>query len=186
MNSSPNTDRSRLARELHDGLAQELAAIGYEIDSLIGYESLDQIPRNQLRSLRVNLSALIEQVRFEIHALRNDSPQSFAELLKSQCDALLKGSKISIDIAGEAKVDSEINYELLRCLRELIINSVKHSGCQKINITLSDSLITYSDDGVFKTTVNNMNFGLNGLRERVENFGGELIQSNSNFKIKLP
>ena len=45
MNSSPNSDRSRLARELHDGLAQELAAIGYKLDSIIGQENLNQKSR---------------------------------------------------------------------------------------------------------------------------------------------
>ena len=66
MNSSPNSDRSRLARELHDGLAQELAAIGYKLDSIIGRENLDQSSRSDLRGLRSAISGLIDQVRNEI------------------------------------------------------------------------------------------------------------------------
>jgi len=41
MNSSPNSERSRLARELHDGLAQELASVGYQLDQLVGDPTLD-------------------------------------------------------------------------------------------------------------------------------------------------
>ncbi len=186
MNSSPNTDRSRLARELHDGLAQELAAIGYSLDSVIGEESLGSKPRTQLRALRSNISALIEQVRNEIFELRNDTNRTFAESIKSQSESLLIGTNISFEIVGESQISKDINYEILRALRELILNSIEHSDCKNIKIELSDNLITYSDDGTFKSTVSNMNFGLSGLRERVENFGGELIQNNSRFQIKLP
>lgn len=186
MNSSPNSDRSRLARELHDGLAQELAAIGYSLDSVIGEESLANKPRAQLRTLRSNISALIELVRNEIYELRNDTNRTFAESIRSQSESLLTGTNISFEIVGESQISKDINYEILRCLRELILNSIEHSNCKNIKIELSDNLITYSDDGTFKSTTNNMNFGLRGLQERVENFGGKLIQNNSLFQIKLP
>ena len=186
MNSSPNSDRSRLARELHDGLAQELAAIGYNLDSVIGQESLGNQPRTQLRALRSNISALIEQVRNEIYELRNDTNRTFSESIRSQCDSLLSGTGISYEIQGDSEISKDINYEILRSLRELILNSIEHSNCTNIEIDLSDNLITYTDDGTFKSTINNKNFGLRGLRERVENFGGELIQNNSIFQIKLP
>ena len=186
MNSSPNSDRSRLARELHDGLAQELAAIGYSLDSVIGQESLGNQPRTQLRALRSNISALIELVRNEIYELRNETSRTFSESIKSQCESLLTGTNISFEIQGESDISKDINYEILRGLREMILNSIEHSNCKNIEIKLSDNLITYTDDGTFKSTANNMNFGLSGLRERVENLGGELIQNNSLFQIKLP
>ena len=186
MNSSPNTDRSRLARELHDGLAQELAAIGYNLDSVIGQESLGNQPRTQLRALRSNISALIEQVRNEIYELRNETNRTFSESIRSQCEVLLTGTNIKYEIQGDLQISKDINYEILRCIRELVLNSIEHSNCKNIEIKLSDNLITYTDDGTFKSTININNFGLRGLRERVENFGGGLIQNNSIFQIKLP
>ena len=186
MNSSPNTDRSRLARELHDGLAQELAAIGYSLDSVIGQESLGNKPRTQLRSLRSNISALIEQVRNEIYELRNDTNRTFSESIKSQCESLLTGTNIQYKIQGESQISKDLNYEILRCVRELVLNSIEHSNCKKLEIKLSDRSIEYSDDGKFITTLSDRSFGLSGLRERVENFGGELIRNNSIFQIKLP
>ena len=186
MNSSPNTDRSRLARELHDGLAQELAAIGYNLDSVIGQESLGNQPRTQLRALRSKISALIEQVRNEIYELRNETNRTVSEAIKSQCESLLTGTNINYEIQGDLQISTDINYEILRCIRELVLNSIEHSNCKNIEIKLSDNLIAYSDDGTFQSSTNKMNFGLRGLRERVENFGGELIQNNSIFQIKLP
>ena len=46
MNSSPNSERVRLARELHDGLAQELAAVGYRLDQVIGDIQLERSNKN--------------------------------------------------------------------------------------------------------------------------------------------
>lgn len=186
MNSSPNSDRSRLARELHDGLAQELAAIGYKLDSVIGKENIDQIARKDLRVLRSTITALIEQVRNEIYELRNNSNRSFAEAIKSQLETLLSGSEISFTLQGECEISKNDHYELIRCIRELILNSISHSNCMNIHITLSDKSITYVDDGQFNKTPTNLSFGLIGISERLARFGGQLNREASTFTIKLP
>jgi len=84
MNSSPNSERTRLARELHDGLAQELAAFGYRLDSVIGDDNLDSKNRSTLRELRLSLSAIINQVRDEIYALRSEIRKSFYQQVSEQ------------------------------------------------------------------------------------------------------
>ena len=186
MNSSPNSDRSRLARELHDGLAQELAAIGYKLDSVIGKENLEQTARNDLRKLRSTITALIEQVRNEIYELRNNSNRSFAEAIKSQLETLLSGTEISFILQGECEISENDHYELIRCIRELILNSISHSNCMNIQILLSDKSIIYSDDGQFHETPNNLSFGLVGISERLSRLGGQLNREASKFTIKLP
>ena len=60
MNSSPNTERTRLARELHDGLAQELAAFGYRLDQVIGDENLGNSNRARRQLLKLTLLISIE------------------------------------------------------------------------------------------------------------------------------
>ena len=186
MNSSPNSDRSRLARELHDGLAQELAAIGYKLDSIIGRENLDQSSRSELRGLRSTISGLIDQVRNEIFELRNNSNLSFSEVCKTQAQTLLSGSEISFKITGECGINSDYKYELNRCIRELILNSISHSNCQNIQINLSDQFITYGDDGVFDESIAQSRFGLIGISERLVGIGGELKRNGSVFTIQLP
>jgi len=186
MNSSPNTDRSRLARELHDGLAQELAAIGYKLDSVIGHESLEQGARTQLRTLRSNISALIEQVRNEIFELRNETNLSFIEAISSQIEILLANTNISFQIEGEFEVGRESKYEVIRCIRELVLNSIAHSNCQIIQIKLSQKSIQYSDDGEFTESKSTNSYGLIGLQERLANIGSELERDGSKFEIKFP
>jgi signal transduction histidine kinase len=53
MNSSPNSERARLARELHDGLALELASLGYRLDQVIGSSNLDNKDRAQAVSIAI-------------------------------------------------------------------------------------------------------------------------------------
>jgi signal transduction histidine kinase len=77
MNSSPKTERTRLARELHDGLAQELAAFGYRLDQVIGDENLGNSNSSTLRELRRCLSSMINQVRDEIYELRSNKGKDF-------------------------------------------------------------------------------------------------------------
>jgi len=186
MNSSPNSDRSRLARELHDGLAQELAAIGYKLDSVIGKGNLEQTARNDLRKLRSTITALIEQVRNEIYELRNNSNRSFAEAIRSQLETLLSGTEISFTLQGECDISKDDHYELIRCIRELILNSISHSNCMNIQISLSDKSIIYSDDGQFHDLPTNLSFGLIGISERLTRLGGQLNREASKFTLKLP
>ena len=186
MNSSPNSDRSRLARELHDGLAQELAAIGYKLDSVIGRENLDQLSRSELRSMRATVSGLIEQVRYEIYELRNNTNLTFADAIKSQAQTLLAGTEIAFNLTGECNINGDHKYELIRCIRELILNSISHSNCQHIQISLADKLIEYRDDGSFNDSTSSKNFGLIGLTERIIAIGGELRRIGSTFIIELP
>ena len=79
MNSSPNTERSRLARELHDGLAQELASLGYRLDQIIGSNNLDNINRTPLRQIRFSISGLL--IRLEMRSL--NCAQMKVDLLKN-------------------------------------------------------------------------------------------------------
>jgi signal transduction histidine kinase len=125
-------------------------------------------------------------VRNEIFELRNESKRSFAQSITSQIEVLLSGSNISFEIIGKANIKGDDEYELLRSIRELILNSIAHSNCQNIKIELSDKLITYSDDGQFVDSIKNNNYGLIGLQERLTKLGGSLRRLGSTYEIKLP
>ena len=110
MNSSPNTERTRLARELHDGLAQELAAFGYRLDQVIGDENLGNSNRASLRELRLSLSSIINQVRDEIYELRSNKSKEFhqqqmAEHAIDKAVPLVNGHfKINLTVAEKQRV----------------------------------------------------------------------------------
>ena len=109
------TQRVKLAQELHDGIAQDLVGLGYELDALLFQES-DEVKRAALRSVRFDINTLIETVRSEILELRTQPDEH--DLLESQ---------------------PEMAYELTRVFNEIISNVTEHSRATRLEISFSDN-----------------------------------------------
>ncbi len=186
MNSSPNSERTRLARELHDGLAQELASLGYRLDQIIGSNNLDNINRTPLRQIRFSISGLINQVRDEIFELRTNESKSFKAQLDQQLSIILAHTDITYEINGEVEVKSDQRFELMRAVRELIFNAVRHADCSVIQIRLTSNQIAIEDDGVGGVIEKQHSYGLLGVRERLVEIGAQIdIKSQSSGSIIL-
>jgi two-component system, NarL family, sensor histidine kinase LiaS len=71
--------RLQLARELHDGVAQDLVALGYELDLLLATVDLQSPTRKGIRSLRFRVDELISKVRREMYQLREANDESVQE-----------------------------------------------------------------------------------------------------------
>lgn len=179
MNSSPNTERVRLARELHDGLAQELAAVGYRLDQVIGDTGLDNKNRRSLRELRLTLSGVINQVRDEIFELRSNTSKSLDQQIEEQITTLLAGTDITYEISNAAQLECSNIFELLRAVREIVINARRHSGCTQIKIEMASKQITISDNGTGGLIEKSNSFGLIGLSERLALINAHLDISSS-------
>jgi signal transduction histidine kinase len=163
MNSSPNTERTRLARELHDGLAQELASLGYRLDQIIGSNNLDNINRTPLRQIRFSISGLINQVRDEIFELRTNESKSFKAQLDQQLSTILSHSEITYEIHGDIQVKSNQRFE-----------------CSEIQIRLTSHQIEIEDNGVGGVIEKQNSYGLLGVRERLAEIGALIdIKSQS-------
>ena len=178
MNFSPNSERTRLARELHDGLAQELASLGYRLDQIIGSNNLDNINRTPLRQIRFSISGLINQVRDEIFELRSNESKSFKAQLDQQLSTILSLSDITYEIHGEIEVKSNQRFELMRAVRELIFNAMRHADCSVIQISLTNNQIEIEDNGVGGVIEKQNSYGLLGVRERLAEIGA-LIEIKS-------
>ena len=187
MNSSPNTERSRLARELHDGLAQELAAVGYQLDQVVGDPSLDNNNRRVIREIRSTLSGVIKQVRDEIFELRNDSSKSSTLQISEQVGSILENSNIELIFTGQIQLRSTTKFDVLRAIRELVINAKRHSGCSQITINLEPDKITIIDNGSGGAKGRNGSYGLTGVSERMHLIGAKVnIDSNTDgTKIEI-
>jgi len=180
MNSSPNSERTRLARELHDGLAQELASLGYRLDQIIGSNNLDNINRTPLRQIRFSISGLSNQVRDEIFELRSNESKSFKAQLDQQLSTILSLSDITYEIHGEIEVKSNQRFELMRAVRELIFNAMRHADCSVIQIRLTSNQIEIEDNGVGGVIEKQNSYGLLGVRERLAEIGALIdIKSQS-------
>ena len=180
MNSSPNTERTRLARELHDGLAQELASLGYRLDQIIGSNNLDNINRTPLRQIRFSISGLINQVRDEIFELRTNESKSFKAQLDQQLSTILSHSEITYEIHGDMEIKSNQRFELMRAVRELVFNAMRHADCSVIQIRLTSHQIEIEDNGIGGVIEKQNSYGLLGVRERLAEIGAQIdIKSQS-------
>jgi len=107
--------RVKLAQELHDGIAQDLVGLGFQVDSLVGATGTPPELRAQLRSLRFALSELVEKIRAEILILRSHN-----QILTS-------------------KYETSNQFELQRIFGELIRNSQEHSSATTLTVSVSDN-----------------------------------------------
>jgi len=95
-------ERARIARELHDGLAQDLAAIGYALDAEIGRSDTTQESRVELRAIRGRVSELNATVRNEIFKLRSSrTPSAHAQLLEA-----INELGVPVQVTGELLDDT--------------------------------------------------------------------------------
>jgi signal transduction histidine kinase len=168
-------ERRRMARELHDGLAQELAFVVTECGRL----GLDPGLRGIARAAQ---SALAESRR-AILALRRPVAPSLAEELEQVAHhaADRAGLRLDLRLARSIDLPPESRIELSRVVHETIANVARHAGATSVCVELSaehGTRLVVSDDGAgfdpSRSEAGRPGFGILGMGERVRALGGEL------------
>ena len=167
--------RLALARELHDGVAQDLVALGYELDLLLAAADTQAPLRKGIRSLRFQVDELITKVRREMYQLREPNFESVQEKLTIVATQIC-GSRLSrVDIA-EFDIELEQGIEITAIATELLRNCESHSGGSEIEILLSQvenhTYLEVRDNGIGGATLDSSRLGLIGIKERTEQLGG--------------
>lgn len=153
------TERSRIARELHDDLSQRLAALAIEMQLL--ENGIEQRPVEILRAAIRSVHTGLDEVSTDVHALsRRLHPTVLDDLglsraLRSECQRRRRGSGVSIhfiDESHDVEVRNEIGLALFRIAQESVQNAIKHASAQEIVVRLAATReaieLTISDDGV--------------------------------------
>lgn len=194
-------ERTRIAREIHDNLAQEMAGLSVQ---------LEVIARKMPPSADAAMSALdrarqlvrhgLAEARRYVWELRsptlenNDLPGALAETARR----LTQDTSIhaQVEVNGTFRPLAQlVEGNLLRIGQEAINNAVKHAQAQRILVNLvfegkRVQLIIRDDGRGFDNQVVDNgkagHFGLIGMRERAEQIGGTLsIQSTDNFGTEV-
>jgi signal transduction histidine kinase len=150
-------ERQRLAREIHDGVAQELVMVGYGIDN-----ALAQLPpgadgsEQALRSLREEVTRVITELRLSLFELRSDVDRhgglgtAIADYARTVAAAGGMRVHLSLDEAG-ARLPAAVEGELLRIAQEAVTNARKHSRADNLWVTCEVdppfARVEVSDDG---------------------------------------
>ena len=162
-----NRGTNQIARQIHDGIAQDLVALGYSIDQSLGAPELPTSTRTELRTLRFEVTDLIEKVRREILNLRTSTPD-----LDEQAITIC-GNRL-----GEINLESPLDQSLSPIVIELLRNATEHSGASVINLRSFQeqafTVIEVSDNGIGGIDMKADRFGLVGITEAVSELSGKI------------
>ncbi|MCM0619224.1 histidine kinase [Nocardioides bruguierae] len=165
-------ERRRLARELHDGVAQRAVALGYLADELI--EDTDAQVAGIAAQLRDEVDALVLELRRSVHDLRSGAGEGLGTALRRRLEATLTGPGapallLEVDETGP-RLDPAQEDEVLRVAVEAAGNARRHAGAGQVRVSLTcdgDALdLVVTDDGIGGAEPRNGHYGLHTMRER--------------------
>ena len=186
-------ERIKIAQELHDGIAQDLVALSYSLDLLLAQVDTPASTRIELRKIIFSVSVMIKKVREEIFALRATQLETFESSLRS----LLEESQSSIELRLSLmnhELSAHVEAQILAISRELLRNSIKHSGASVIEIGMEKSengtTYSYRDNGKGIDPLAPSGLGTQGIKERCLSIESELTMASSElgtqYLISIP
>jgi signal transduction histidine kinase len=174
-------EQLHLARELHDGIAQDLVALGYSLDLLLSQSDLPLGARASIRSSRLQVDHLMLKVRREIFNLREKTEKTLATQVRALLSLHYSDFETKLDIE-DVSANSEIEDELLAITREILRNIRLHARASRIGVTLypvnNRICLQICDNGIGGAGMKNGHWGLTGISERVTRLGGAMTIEN--------
>jgi len=185
-------ERQRIAREIHDILAQGFIGINIQLDAVDSALELgnQKLARERLSRARKLADQNLIEARRSVWALRSKTleDKNFCDALRDSIRGLAAGSglEISIDIQDDLPViPVELQTDLLRVTQEAVMNVIKHAQATRLDVKLNcnqDSIILQiTDDGrgfviLDQATIQNdwSGFGITAMRERIDRHGGQI------------
>lgn len=182
-------ERSRIARELHDGVSILLSAAKMNFSAL-GKENPELTQTEFFQEVGSLLNQTVQEVRSISHNLVPGllMHQSLPAAVQAFCELIGKGYHLLVELlvyGPFSNTNIEWNYAVYRMIQELIHNVIKHAKATEVIVQmtmLEDKLhLTVEDNGIGfvegKTAV--LGIGLQGLRQRVEQMQGHFIFSST-------
>lgn len=174
--------RMRLAREMHDGVAQDIASLGYLVDALAARPA-DEKQAMAFTMLRERISKIVAEVRQSVLTLRTSIGESetLGVAIGAVARHLSESSRIPIQVTLDeysTRLRPEVEAELFRITQEAMNNAIKHAQCTTIEVNCQvhapSALITVTDDGRGLQAARSDSYGLKIMRERARLVGAEL------------
>lgn len=174
--------RKRLAREMHDGVAQDIASLGYLVDALAARPADDKQAK-MLAMLRDRITKIVAEVRQSVLTLRTSigESESLGVAIGAVARHLSESSRIPIQVTLDehsTRLRPEVEAELFRITQEAMNNAIKHAQCSAIEVNCQvhapSALITVADDGRGLQAARSDSHGLKIMRERARLVGAEL------------
>lgn len=199
--SAQETERGRIARELHDGIGQSLSAIKFRVEDALG-----QLAKGSTKSSIRTLDNLIPVIQTTVEEVRRITmdlrPSTLDDLgilatiawLCREFQATYSTIEIRREIgAVESDVPNPLKIVVYRVLQEALNNVAKHSGASTVTISLAKKnntiQLAIEDDGcgfdvdeALSVESSERGFGLGSMKERTELSGGTFVINSAKGK----
>jgi two-component system nitrate/nitrite sensor histidine kinase NarX len=178
-------ERFRLAREIHDGVAQTLAYLKIQTAQMLNYLNSGKMDNleTSLTSSYQTLSAAYQDARREIDDLRFVAESGTQDWIISLAMGFRDDTGMEVDVSKlqiNANLPLSIQSQLIRIVQEALNNVRQHAQAEKVSIAGSvqagEVILEISDDGRGfepETVETGSRYGLVGMRERTDMVGGE-------------
>lgn len=181
-------ERSRIAKDLHDAVGTNLAAIKLVVGQTLKRHQDPLAPQIEDR-----LQDVIRETKDIIYNLAPPGIDRYglSVILKNHIEKMnsISNTTISFHHSGHDVVNADLNTVILRIIQELISNSLKHAGAEHINIyisTFDDRInIIYEDNGngFSEAQEKGKGFGLHNIQSRIEALHGQLKFESGTFGV---
>ena len=175
-------ERLRLAREIHDGIAQEVASVGYLLDDLAARVPAEDAA--EVRSVRDHVRRVVGELRLSIFDLRTgvDDSIGLGTAVSEHVQRIGQQSDLVVHTVLDehgARLPAGTEVELLRIAQEAVNNVRKHAhaGNMWVEVTVDAprAWLRVADDGIGLQPARPQAMGLRGMRERAKRIGGDLV-----------
>ena len=172
-------ERRRLAREIHDGMAQDLAFIVQQTDALSARDGASPA----LKDIATAARRALDESRGVIAALVRPTDEPLEHALARVADEAAGRWSSTVESRGPAGVElpAPAREALLRIVGEAVTNAARHGRAQHIGVVLTERpelQVRIADDGVGfdPASLDELSgrHGISGMRERAEQLGGQL------------
>jgi signal transduction histidine kinase len=181
-------ERRRMARDLHDGLAQEVAFIASQTKYLAGRTGDDR-----MNLIAASAERALDDSRFLIGTLTRAAALPLSASIAMQAEEFARRWGLKIELRLEdADVAPDKRQAILRILGEALFNAARHADASTIRIALGAAgggmLLAVRDDGrgFDPDQVEGAGFGIRSMRERAQLLGGELrLESKPGYGTRV-
>ena len=194
-------ERKRIARDLHDGVLQDLSYTAAAIGMIM--------LRAEDTKFKEQLQAAIDAVRRGAHGLREvvndlriegEEDRPFSEIVESlvrRNRTMARSVEISLEVGEQvpAELLGETGTQVSRIIQEALTNARRHSGAERISVGLEmdsdDLLVEVSDDGQGFGPETPPGVGIGSMRERAALISGELeieseVERGASVRLRVP
>ena len=179
-------ERTRLAVELHDSIAQTLTGVSYQVSAALHAGTDDPVAERHHLGIALQM---LGSSRTELHRciwdLKSESleEKDFAVAVRKTVETVTPGADVSIRFnIPRSRLSDTTAHAILRIVRELAANAIRHGKATHLRIagSIDGGVLRFSvrDNGCgFDPTStsgpDHGHFGLDGIRERVRQLGGD-------------